>query len=229
MNSRKKPGITDGKRQRNARGSGDQLRQEILEAAIRLLERLAPEEPFSLRAVAKEAKISAPSVYLQFADKDVLLLAVLEQLFTELIAQRSAAEEETAQAGGGAWERLLATVLASVKFGTQRPGHYKVLYEGRVIPRLDDPKSMAFGKPIQTRAVELIRQVLTAQPGRQTESPQRLSLLLWAGIHGLISLRINKPTFDWPETSELATEMAHAIIRPLPNAMRPLATRTKKQ
>jgi AcrR family transcriptional regulator len=229
VKSRKKPGIAGGKRQRNARGSGDQLRQEILEAAIRLLERLAPQEPFSLRAVAKEANISAPSVYLQFADKDVLLLAVLEQLFTELIAQRSAAEEETAQAGGGAWERLLATVLASVRFGTQRPGHYKVLYEGRVIPRLDDPKAMAFGKPIQTRAVELIRQVLRAQPGRQTESPQRLSLLLWAGIHGLISLRINKPTFDWPETSELATEMAHAIIRPLPNAMRPLARRTKKQ
>jgi AcrR family transcriptional regulator len=229
VNSRKRPGTTGGKRKRNARGSGDQLRQEILEAAIRLLERLAPGEPFSLRAVAKEAKISAPSVYLQFADKDVLLLAVLEQLFAELIAQRRAAEEEAAQAGGGAWERLLATVLASVKFGTQRPGHYKVLYEGRVIPRLDDPKAMAFGKPIQTRAVELIREVLAAQPDRQAESPERMSLLLWAGIHGLISLRINKPTFDWPETSELATEMAHAIIRPLPGAMRQPTTRTKKR
>lgn len=233
MNSRKQPGITSGKRQRNARGSGDQLRQEILEAAIRLLERLAPGEPFSLRAVAKEANISAPSVYLQFADKDVLLLAVLEQLFAELIAQRNAAEEEAAQTGGSAWERLLATVLASVKFGTQRPGHYKVLYEGRVIPRLNDPKAMAFGKPIQTRAVELIKEVLSAQPGRQAESPERMSLLLWAGIHGLISLRINKPTFDWPETAELATEMAHAIIRPLPGAMqssitRPMA-RTKKR
>jgi AcrR family transcriptional regulator len=223
VNTRKRP--AGRKRKRNARGSGDQLRQQILEAAIRLLERLAPGEPFSLRAVAKEANISAPSVYLQFADKDVLLLAVLEQLFAELIAQRRAAEEEAAQAGGGAWERLLATVLASVKFGIQRPGHYKVLYEGRVIPRLDDPKAMAFGKPIQARAVELIREVLAAQPGRQAESPERMSLLLWAGIHGLVSLRINKPTFDWPETSELATEMAHAIVRPLP-AMR---TPTKKR
>jgi hypothetical protein len=90
---------------------------------------------------------------------------------------------------------------------------------------LDDPKAMAFGKPIQARAVELIREVLAAQPGRQAESPERMSLLLWAGIHGLVSLRINKPTFDWPETSELATEMAHAIVRPLP-AMR---TPTKKR
>jgi AcrR family transcriptional regulator len=229
VNSRKRPSIAGRKRQRNARGSGDQLRQEILEAAIRLLERLAPEEPFSLRAVAKEANISAPSVYLQFADKDVLLLAVLEQLFADLIAQCNAAEEEAAQAGGGAWEKLLAAVLASVKFGMQRPGHYKVLYEGRVVPRLNNPKAMAFGKPIQTRAVELIREVFAAQPGRQAESPERMSLLLWAGIHGLISLRINKPTFDWPETAELATEMAHAIIRPLPKAAQSLTTRTKKR
>ena len=229
MNSRKRPEITGRKRQRNARGSGDQLRQEILDATIRLLERLAPEEPFSLRAVAKEANISAPSVYLQFADKDVLLLAVSEQLFAELITQRNAAEEEAARAGGGAWERILATVLASVNFGTQRPGHYKVLYEGRLIPRLNNPKAMAFGKPIQTREVELIREVLAAQPGRQTESPERLSLLLWAGTHGLISLRINKPTFDWPEAAELATEMAHAVIRPLLGAMQSPPTQTKKR
>jgi AcrR family transcriptional regulator len=228
VNSRKRPDVTSRRRQRNARGSGDQLRLEILDAAIRLLERLAPEEPFSLRAVAKEAHISAPSVYLQFADKDVLLLAVSEQLFAELIAQRNAAEEEAARAGGGAWERILATVLASVNFGTQRPGHYKVLYEGRLIPRLNNPKAMAFGKPIQTREVELIREVLAAQPGRQAESPERMSLLLWAGTHGLISLRINKPTFDWPETAGLATEMAHAIIRPLPDVTPAPTTRTKK-
>lgn len=221
--------MTGVKRQRNARGSGDRLRQEILEAAIRLLERLAPEEPFSLRAVAKEANISAPSVYLQFADKDVLLLAVMERLFADLIAQRNAAEEEAAQAGGGTWERLLATVLASVKFGMQRPGHYKVLYEGRVVPRLNDPKAMAFGRPIQARVIELIGEILAAQPGRQAESPLRMSLLLWAGTHGLISLRINKPTFDWPETVELATEMTRAIIRPLPNAAQPPTTRTKRR
>jgi AcrR family transcriptional regulator len=227
VKTRKRSSTTKRNRQRNARGSGDQLRQEILEAAIRLLERLAPEEPFSLRGVAKEANISATAVYLQFADKDVLLLAVLEHLFGELIALRDAAEQEAARAGGGAWERLLATVLVSVAFGAKRPGHYRVLYEGRVVPRLNDPKGMAFGRPIQTRAVELIREVLANQPGRQAESPERLSLLLWAGIHGLISLRINKPTLDWPDTAELAAEMAHSIIRPISGSLQP--SRSKSQ
>jgi AcrR family transcriptional regulator len=201
-------------RSRNARGSGDHLRNEIIEAAIRVLERLGPEEPFSLRSVAKEAGIAAPSVYIQFADRNVLLLAVLEQLFDELIALRSAAEERAARRGGDAWDRLLASVLATVEFGLKRPGHYKVLYEGRVVPRLDDPQAMAFGRPIQTRVIELIREVLSADRKREKDDAQRLSLLLWAGIHGLISLRINKPTLAWPKTEELAEQMAKAVIQP---------------
>jgi AcrR family transcriptional regulator len=201
-------------RRRNARGAGDNLRREIVDAAIRLLERLGPEDPFSLRAVAKEARIAAPSVYLQFADRNLLLLAVLEQLFDELIALRTAAIERAALAGGGAWEKLMASVLASVAFGLQRPGHYKVLFEGRVVPRLDDPRAMAFGRPLQAQMIELIREIVSKTPGREANDPERLSLLLWAGTHGLISLRINKPTLDWPETAELAEQMARSIIRP---------------
>src|SRR5919197_383241 len=105
---------TNEPRRRNARGAGDHLRREIIDAAIRLLERLGPEDPFSLRAVAKEARIAAPSVYLQFADRNLLLLAVVEQLFDELIALRSAAIERAARAGGSGWQPLTASALASV-------------------------------------------------------------------------------------------------------------------
>jgi AcrR family transcriptional regulator len=208
----------DEPRRRNARGSGDHLKREIVDAAIRLLERLGPEDPFSLRAVAKEARIAAPSVYLQFADRNLLLLAVLEQLFDELIALRSATVERVARVGGSAWDQLMASVLASVEFGLRRPSHYKVLFEGRVVPRLDDPKAMSFGRPLQAQMIELIREILSEIPGREADDPERLSLLLWAGTHGLISLRINKPTLDWPETSELAEQMARAVIRPRESA-----------
>jgi AcrR family transcriptional regulator len=64
-------------RARNARGEGERLRDEIIVAATKVLSTIGPEDPFSLRAVAKEAKIAAPSVYIHFADRNVLLLAVL--------------------------------------------------------------------------------------------------------------------------------------------------------
>ncbi|MFT4507165.1 TetR/AcrR family transcriptional regulator [Caballeronia sp. 15711] len=85
-------------RQRKPRGGGDQLRTEIVDVATRLLSTLGDSEPFLLRAVAKEANISRPSVYLHFADKTALMLAVLIQLFDEPAVSRDRAEAEAAAA-----------------------------------------------------------------------------------------------------------------------------------
>jgi AcrR family transcriptional regulator len=202
-------------RARNARGEGERLRDEIIAAAIEVLSAIGAEDPFSLRAVAKQAGIAAPSVYIHFADRNALLLAVLEKLFREQVAIRAAAEEEAARAGGGPWERLLARSVATVEFGLKHPGHYKVLFEGRVVFRLDDPRIADFGRPLLVRSVELIREIKPiSAKARVSQDPQRLALLLWSGLHGVISLRINKPTLDWPPATALAEQIARAVIQP---------------
>lgn len=191
------------------------MRRDLIEAAIRLLAENEPSGQFSLRAVAKEARVAAPSVYLHFSDLNDLRLAVLERLFAEQIEIRNRAEEAAAKAGGGAWERLLASSLALVRFGLERPGHYKVMYEGRVILRLNDPRAATFGRPMQERSVELISELLRKKgPKRVAEDPNRLALLLWTALHGIVSLQINKPTLDWPSATDLATQAAGFIIRP---------------
>lgn len=199
-------------RRRNPRGGGDRLRAEIIEAATRLLARLGEDEPFSLRAVAKEADIAPPSVYLHFIDKTALILAVLEKLFSQLATSRDEAEQAVAEAGGSAWDRLLARSLAYVRFGLERPGHYKVLYEGRAIPRLDDPRLAAIGQPMLDRTADLIRDVLQVSSVKRAEDAPRLALLLWASLHGVVSLQINKPTIDWPEADDLAEQIARALV-----------------
>jgi AcrR family transcriptional regulator len=211
----KRPRSAETPRPRNARGSGDRLRGEIIDAAVTVLAVLGPEDPFSLRAVAKAAKIAAPSVYLHFSDRNVLLLAVLEKLFGEQVAIRAAAEEAVARAGGGAWERLLARSIAAVEFGLKHPGHYKVLFEGRVVPRHNNKRIADFGRPLLVRSIELIREIAPARgPGRVSDDPQRLALLLWSGLHGIVSLRINKPTLEWPAAVELAEQITRAVIQP---------------
>lgn len=200
-------------RTRNARGEGDRLRDEIIGAAIRTLSTLGPDDPFSLRSVAKAAGIAAPSVYIHFADRNALLLAVLEKLFAEQMEIRDAAEAEVAKAGGDAWDRLLARSLASVRFGIENPGHYKVMFEGRAVPRLDDPRLASFGRPLLLRSMELIRDI-PAEPRRVSDDPERLSLLLWSGLHGVVSLNINKPTLDWPPALDMAGQIVRAIVRP---------------
>lgn len=206
---------TEMPRLRNVRGEGDRLRGEIVDAAIQVLAALGPEDPFSLRSVAKEAKIAAPSVYIHFSDRNMLLLAVLEKLFSEQVSLRNEAEDAAVKAGGGAWERLLSRSIATVQFGVKHPGHYKVLFEGRVVPKLNDPRVANFGRPLLTRSVELIREIPTRSGAeRVSEDPQRLALLLWSGLHGVISLRINKPTLEWPPARELAEQITRAIIQP---------------
>ena len=202
-------------RARNARGEGERLRDEIIAAAIKVLSTIGAEDLFSLRAVAREAKIAAPSVYIHFADRNVLLLAVLEKLFREQVVIRAAAEEAAARAGGRPWERLLARSIVAVEFGLKHPGHYKVLFEGRVVLRLNDPRTADFGRPLLVRTIELIREIKPiSAKARVSQDPQRLALLLWSGLHGVISLRINKPTLDWPSATELAEQVTRAIIQP---------------
>lgn len=204
---------TSAPRSRNARGEGEKLRDEIIEAAIKVLSELGPEQPFSLRSVARMAKIAAPSIYIHFSDRNVLMLAVLEKLFADQAAIRDTAEADAAKAGGGAWERLLARSMATVRFGLEHPGHYRVLFEGRVVPRLNDRRIANFGRPLLARNIELIR-AIPSQPARVSDDPERLSLLLWSGLHGVISLRINKPTLDWPSATTLAEQITRAIIQP---------------
>src|SRR4051794_20726315 len=73
-------------RARSARGEGARLREDILEAADRLLVGLGDEQKVTMRAVAGEVGVSAPSVYLHFESKAALIQAVCEQLFLRLDA-----------------------------------------------------------------------------------------------------------------------------------------------
>src|ERR1019366_6245603 len=58
-----------GPRRPNARGQGERLREEIISAAVQMLDDLADDEALSLRAVARAVSISPTSVYLYFPDQ----------------------------------------------------------------------------------------------------------------------------------------------------------------
>ena len=68
---------TDSLRRRRApRGSGDLLRDEILDAATQLLLDTGHAKAVSIRSVAERVGVTPPSIYLHFQDKDALLDAV---------------------------------------------------------------------------------------------------------------------------------------------------------
>ena len=71
-------------RRRNLRGQGALLREEILAAAIRVIDHAQNEGEVSLRSIAREAGISAPSVYGHFEDRQDVLEAVAESSWAQV-------------------------------------------------------------------------------------------------------------------------------------------------
>lgn len=180
-------------RERNRRGEGDRLRADIVAAAERLLS-TQPVEALSLRAVAREVGVTAPALYLHFADRRELVWAMLEHQYGELTAATSAAMAHHTDPV----DRLRAWCAAYCRFGLEQPGLYRAMFESWNAERVDLPLAALPG-------YALLQSLLTAVAacGTREDEIDQLGTLIWAGLHGLVSLRINKPSFPWPPIEHL--------------------------
>src|ERR1035438_6125957 len=91
-------------RKRNRRGEGTRLRQDILDAASAILETTGSEDALTLRAIARDVGIAAPSIYAHCPDRE----AVLDQIVTDSFQQLSAALEAAREGVSDPVERLFA-------------------------------------------------------------------------------------------------------------------------
>jgi len=191
------------RRQRNPRGQGERLRDDIIEAASRLLEDSAA-PPLSLRAVAREVGVAATSVYLHFDDVESLVRAVASRRFTDLIR----AQDEATAGVIDPCDRLRAACLMYCEFGLAHPGHYQVTFTNPLPVGDDMPWDQMPGQKAWEHFVEAVAPCL----GRTPDDPEavRTALLLWQQMHGTVSLRISRPRFPWPP---LAESVAEAVTR----------------
>jgi len=190
-------------RQRNPRGQGERLRDDIIDAASRLLaDPAAP--PLTLRAVAREAGVAATSVYLHFADIQALTLAVAERRFSELVRLQEAARDGSADL----CQQLRAGCLAYCEFGLAHQGQYQVMFA-------DMPPEQFPGLVPFRRLIDGVAACIGAEP--TDEQAFITALLIWQQLHGIVSLRISRPRFPWPP---LAETVAEAVDRLLAGARR---------
>src|SRR6267154_404932 len=114
------------RRPRAPRGSGDLLRNEILDAATALLLESGQARAVSIRSVAQRVGVTPPSIYLHFDDKDALLDAVCARYFEKLdeeMQRVSAVQSSTV-------EVLRALGLAYVRFAVKNPELYRIATMG---------------------------------------------------------------------------------------------------
>ncbi|GAB2752859.1 TetR/AcrR family transcriptional regulator [Amycolatopsis magusensis] len=176
-----------GKRQRANAGDGEKLREEILEAAEALLIESGTEEALTLRAVARRAGVTTPSVYLHFADKSALLEAVCLRVWGELAARMLdyAGDVDDPLRQLGRCGRVYAN------FALDHPVQYRVLMM-RPTSGLS-PGADACFRHIAKAAAACV------DAGIMRGDPESLAVGLWSALHGCVTLLIAHPEFAWPD------------------------------
>ncbi len=190
---------------RNPRGEGERLREHLLAAALELLDESGDASALTVRAVTKRAGVSPMAMYLHFDDREALLVAVCDRAFDAF----RAAVFEGAAADGDPASRFRAAGEAYVRFALDHPAEYRTIFQlDLVVERKDE---LPEGHGAFDALVGLVQACMDAgqAPARD---PFPVSCVIWAAMHGLVTLRCSSPGFPWPPMDDLLEEIATDLL-----------------
>jgi AcrR family transcriptional regulator len=193
-------------RQRNKRGQGELLRNDLIAAAIAMIEN---NERLSLRSVARRVGIATTSIYLHFPDLDHLLAAVVDRSFVELAATAAEAGKNASNPA----DELRKRCRAYTHFGLDHPRLYQVMFQADLpLATIGDDPTQTPGRRAFENLVAAVDRCLQAGLARPDEDPFRLATLIWTAEHGIVLARIARPTFPWPPLDPFIDEMVDRIM-----------------
>ena len=186
-------------RVRNARGRGTELRNEIVAAAIELMDAAPDSAELTLRSVARRVGVTAPAIYAHFADIAAIYDEVVNTSYGDLAAQFAGA---TAKAPTGA-DTLYRGCGAYLAFGREHPARYALMSRRAATGGV---RAQAF--PLLVAAL----QSAIDEGSSASTNTARDAATLWAGVHGLSTIvGLDQPT---PWGDDLTTdEILHNLVR----------------
>jgi AcrR family transcriptional regulator len=173
-----------------------ELRQQILDTARTLFAREGYES-VTMRKIADAIEYSPTAIYLYFKDKDQLINELCHADFLALAREF----QKIAQVRDPI-ERLKKTGLSYVEFGLRYPNHYRLMFMTPHPPHTPEMEADK-GNPEQDAYAFLkviIGQCIEAGLFRPEFSEvEAVSQILWASVHGIVSLQIAKGCETWVE------------------------------
>jgi AcrR family transcriptional regulator len=210
---------TAQRHRRNARGQGTRLADDIVRGALALVERTGTDEAVTLRAVAREVGIAAPSIYAHFPDREAIIMAVVAQVFDELT---DAVKKAQAGVSADPVQRLLAGCQAYIDYGLGHPARYGTLFAMRGLPPEEycepvslDPDGnplLVFGAESFATLTQGIQDCADAGVSASTDVLADATAV-WVAMHGAVTLRTALPGFPWPELNGFTRQLVLPLAR----------------
>jgi AcrR family transcriptional regulator len=158
-------------------------------------------EALTLRAIARRAGITAPSIYAHFAGVDAVREALVANSFQMLADDLQRAVEGNLDPVA----RLRAVCYAYVAFCREHPNEYAVLFT-----RQDQLAGESAGLSVDTmHGAEAFGYLLdgirdcVASGASRSSSPPEDATALWVAVHGFAALNMALPNFPWPPDTGL--------------------------
>jgi AcrR family transcriptional regulator len=189
-------------RRRNARGEGDRLRIDLLEAAADLMAEHGTVEGISLRAVARRAGVSATAVYRHFDDHTELLRQSVDHCWQNFLDMLTASRDGASDPFD-AFER---SGFGYAHFAAEHQGQYRVMFSNRV-PLEGDTSSIA-DATFEILVDEVAGMLRALDDDRD---PRFVAVQVHTWIHGIVDLTGCHPDMDWPPLEDQLDGLRSAL------------------
>lgn len=193
------------RRRAQPQAAGGTLRGTLVNAAVALIAGKGP-QGFSLREVARRARVSEAAPYWHFTDREALLAAVAEQGFLEMAKEMMEIRSRVA----APLERFRALGIGYVRFALAHPSYLRVMFGSEVPDKAVHPGLKEAGE----RTFALLVQAITeCQASGQVRSgpPEELAVAAWSIVHGLAALLVDGKLKDRVGSAEQAERLAHTV------------------
>ena len=184
----------------------NQFRQKLCDLALKAFAERGL-DGISLRGLAAEAGCSRTTPYRYFKNKADILAAVRQSEFQRLADE----SERVARREPDPNKRLVALAGSYLRFAVERPDAYRVMYE---INHRDEQRYPELLKQIKRSQQPMVSAVEAAiELGTIHGDPINIVCVMWAGLHGLISLYLSDKLHMGRDIEELAQVMVRSLGR----------------